>query len=107
MLAWQDVLSKTSRKKYRQLNFSNYLLKYIFNIEIIDEKYVFYICHKNMIIYMTSSNFHAFKKIRYNLKILLLDINRKHINNVNDLIYNLYKIIINNYENIKIKRIDL
>lgn len=62
-----------------------------------------------MIIYMTSDNFFVLKKIRYNLKILLLDINRNHINNVNDLIYNLYKIIINNYknENIKIKRINL
>lgn len=92
-----------------QDNISNYLLKYIFNIDIIDEQYYFYVCHKNMVIYMTSNNLHVLKKIRYNLKILLLDINKNIVDNVNDLIYNLYIIIIKYYKNdiIKIKRIDL
>lgn len=92
-----------------QDNISNYLLKYIFNIDIIDDEYYFYICHKNMIIYMTSNNLLVLKRIRYDLKISLLDINKHYINNINDLIYNLYIIIIKYYQKdgIKIKRIDL
>lgn len=86
---------------------SNKVLKDIFKIDIYDEKYYLYMCHKNMLIYITTNNFIIFKKIRYSLKLLLLDINT--IKNINDTIYNLYLNIIKTYitDIIKLKRIDL
>lgn len=85
-----------------QNNIVNDLLKNIFKIDTQDEKYYFYICHKNMLIYLTTDEF-IIKKIRYNLKILLLNINKLHVHNINDLIYNLYVIIIKSYNNNKIR----